>query len=84
MAQTIWIHKLAEGKKVEAEGMDYLCHHLFETLTDYGTLSKANGRNQVPGASTKDGATHRSLFCDTCAKNYKEGNVRIAKEAVLV
>ena len=84
MAQTIWIHKLAEAKKAEAEGMDYLCHHLFETLTDYGTLAKAKVRNQVPGASTKDGAIYRSLFCDTCAKNYKERNLRIAKEAVFV
>src|SRR5262249_21758396 len=82
MAQTIWIHKVADAKK--ADGMDYVCHHLFETLTDHGSLAKANGRNAVPTASAKEGATYRSLFCDTCAKNYKEGSIRIAKEAVLV
>ena len=84
MAQTIWIHKLADHKKAQAESMDYLCHHLFETLIDYGSLANAKGRNAVPTASANDGATYRALFCDTCAKNYKGGNVRIAKEAVLV
>lgn len=83
MAQTIWIHKLAELKKAEADGMDYLCHHLFETLTDNGTLAKAKGRNPVPTARAKDGVIYRSLFCDSCAKNYKDGGVRLAHEPVL-
>ena len=33
-------------------------------------------------ATSKDGAVHKALCCDTCAKNYKEGSVRLAKEQV--
>jgi hypothetical protein len=84
MAQTIWIHKLGEAKKAEADGMEYICEHLFQGLTQSGKLTKVKGWNTFPNASTKDGATYRSLFCDSCGKNYKDGNVRMAKEAVLV
>lgn len=84
MAQTIWIHKLADAKKADAEGMGYICEHLFQGLTQSGKLSKAKGWNPVPDASTKDGATYAALFCDSCARNYNNGNVRMAKEAVLV
>ena len=84
MAQTIWIHRLADAKKKEADGMDYICEHLFQALTQSGKLTNAKGWNAEPNASTKDGSTYRSLFCDSCAKNYNNGNVRMAKEAVLV
>jgi hypothetical protein len=36
MAQTIWIHKLADAKKAEADGMDHICQHLFQALTQTG------------------------------------------------
>jgi hypothetical protein len=84
MAQTIWIHKLANTKKAEAEGMEYICEHLFQALTDRGKLTKEKGWNPVPNASSKDGATYRALFCDSCGKNYTQGHVRMAKEPVLV
>jgi hypothetical protein len=84
MAQTIWIHKLADKKKAEAEGMEYICEHLFQALTDRGKLTKEKGWNPVPNASSKDGATYRALFCDSCGKNYTHGHVRMAKEPVLV
>jgi hypothetical protein len=84
MAQTIWIHKLANTKKAEAEGMEYICEHLFQALTDRGKLTKEKGWNPVPNASSKDGATYRALFCDSCGKNYTHGHVRMAKEPVLV
>ena len=84
MAQTIWIHKLADTKKAEADGMEYICEHLFQALTDRGKLSKEKGWNPVPNASSKDGATYRALFCDSCGKNYTHGHVRMAKEPVLV
>jgi hypothetical protein len=84
MAQTIWIHKLADAKKAEAGGMEYICEHLFQALTDRGKLSKEKGWNAVPNASSKDGATYRALFCDSCGKNYIHGHVRMAKEPVLV
>ncbi len=84
MAQTIWIHKLADMKKAEADGMEYICEHLFQALTDRGKLSKEKGWNPVPNASSKDGATYRALFCDSCGKNYTHGHVRMAKEPVLV
>jgi hypothetical protein len=84
MAQTIWIHRLADAKKAEADGMDYICEHLFQGLNQSGKLTKAKGWNPVENASTKDGATYRSLFCDSCAKKYNNGNVRMAKEPVLV
>jgi hypothetical protein len=84
MAQTIWIHKLANAKKAEADGMEYICEHLFQALTDRGKLTKEKGWNPVPNASSKDGANYRALFCDTCGKNYTHGHVRMAKEPVLV
>jgi hypothetical protein len=84
VAQTIWIHKLADAKKVDADGMGYICEHLFQALTQSGKLTKAKGWNPIPNASTKDGSTYESLFCDSCAKNYNSGNVRMAKEPVLV
>jgi hypothetical protein len=84
MAQTIWIHRLTDAKKAEADGMDYICQHLFQALTQTGTLTKAKGWNQFEDASAKDGTTYRALFCDSCGKNYNNGNVRMAKEPVLV
>jgi hypothetical protein len=84
MAQTIWIHKLADAKKAEADGMDYICQHLFQALTQTGKLTKSHGWNALEEASTKDGTSYRALFCDSCAKNYNKGNVRMAKEPVLV
>ena len=32
MAQTIWIHKLTDSQRPEAEGMDYICQHLSQAL----------------------------------------------------
>jgi hypothetical protein len=84
MAQTIWIHRLSDAKKAEADGMEYICEHLFQGLTQSAKLTKVKGWNAFPDASAKDGSTYRALFCDSCAKNYKDGNVRMAKEAVLV
>ena len=84
MAQTIWIHKLADSKKAEADGMDYICQHLFKALTQTGKLTKENGWNRFEDASAKDGTSYRALFCDSCGKNYNNGNVRVAKEPVLV
>ena len=84
MAQTIWIHKLANAKKAEADGMDYICQHLFQTLTQTGKLTKEKGWNIFEDASAKDGASYRALFCDSCGKNYNNGNIRMAKEPVLV
>jgi hypothetical protein len=84
MAQTIWIHKLADTKKAEADGMEYICEHLFQALTNRGKLTKEKGWNPVPDASSKDGATYRALFCDSCGKSYTHGHVRMAKEPVLV
>ena len=84
MAQTIWIHKLSDPKKAGADGMDYICEHLFQALTHGGKLAKDKGWNPFPDASTKDGTVYRALFCDSCAKNYNNGNVRMAKEPVLV
>ena len=83
MAQTIWIHMLADAKKREADGMDYICEHLFKVLTQTGKLTKVEGWKTFPNASAKDGTTYRALFCDSCAKNYNNGNVRMAKEPVL-
>jgi len=84
MAQTIWIHRLTDAKKAEADGMEYICDHLFKGLTQSGKLTKTNGLNRFPDASAKDGTTYRALFCDSCEKNYNKGNVRMAKEPVLV
>jgi hypothetical protein len=84
MAQTIWIHKLADAKKAEADGMDYVCQHLFQALTQTGKLTKAKGWNTFEDATAKDGTSYRALFCDSCGKNYNNGSVRMAKEPVLV
>jgi hypothetical protein len=84
MAQTIWIHKLAEARqKAQADGMEYICEHLFQAMTQAGKLTKGAGWNPFPHASMKDGTTYRALFCDSCAKNYSPGHVRMAKEPVL-
>jgi len=84
MAQTIWIHRLSDVKKAGADGMEYICEHLFQALTQGGTLTKEKGWNPFESVSAKDGAMYRALFCDSCAKNYNNGNVRMGKEAVLV
>lgn len=84
MAHTIWIHKLTDPKKAQPDGMDYICEHLFQSLTQAGKLTNAKGWNTFPDATAKDGTTYRALFCDSCAKNYSEGHVRMAKEPVLV
>jgi hypothetical protein len=84
MAQTIWIHRLGDSIKAEAGGMDHICEHLFQALTQSGKLTKTKGWNPFPHASAKDGTTFRALFCDSCAKNHGNGNVRMAKEPVLV
>jgi hypothetical protein len=84
MAQTIWIHKLPDAKKAAADGLDYICEHLFQALAQSGKLTKVKGWNSLQNASARDGATYRALFCDSCGKNYNNGNVRMAKEAVLV
>ena len=83
MAQTIWIHRLADAKKAEADGMEYICEHLFQGMTQSGKLTKVKGWNLVPDASAKDGSTYRAVFCDSCGKNYSHGHVRMAKEPVL-
>jgi hypothetical protein len=57
MAQTIWIHKLADAKKAEADGMYYICQHLFQGLTQTGKLSNAKGWNTFEDASAKDGSS---------------------------
>jgi hypothetical protein len=82
MAQTIWLNRLEGSKKSEAEGMEFACVHLFQRLSEVGKLTKEKGWNLVPNATSKDGSTHKALCCDTCAKNYKEGSVRLAKEPV--
>ena len=84
MAQTIWVHKLADAQKKDADGMEYICEHLFQGLTQSGKLTKVKGWNPQPDASAKDGAKYRALFCDSCEKNYNGTNVRMAKEPVLV
>jgi hypothetical protein len=83
MAQTIWIHKLADAKKAEADGMDYICQHISQGLAQTGKLTTAKGWNPLPDAGSKDGATYRALLCDSCAKNYNNTNVRTTKEPVL-
>ena len=84
MAQTIWIHRLADAQKAQADGMEYICEHLFQAFEQSGKLTKSKGWNPLPDASTKDGTTYRALFCESCAKNYTAGHVRMAKEPVLV
>ena len=83
MAQTIWIHRLADTQKAQAEGMEYICEHLFQGLTQSGKLTNARGWHPVPNATSKDGSTYRALFCDSCAKNHNNNNIRMAKEPVL-
>jgi len=83
MAQTIWIHKLADAKRRDADGMDYVCEHLFQEATPTGKLTKIKGWNPFQNATAKDGTTYRALFCDSCAKNYNDGHVRMAREPVL-
>ncbi len=83
MAQTIWIHKLADAKKRDADGMDYVCEHLFQAATPTGKFTKVKGWNPFQNATGKDGTTYRALFCDSCAKNYNDGHVRMAREPVL-
>jgi hypothetical protein len=84
MAQTIWIHKLNDAKCLGTDGMDHICEHLFKTFERSGKLSKSAGWNLREDATTKEGATYHALFCDSCAKNYSPGHVRMAKEPVLV
>jgi len=84
MAQTIWIHKLTDAQKAEADGMAYICEHLFQALTQTGKLTQVKGWNPLQNATAKDGNTYRALFCDSCAKNYNNGHVRMAKDPVLV
>ena len=84
MAQTIWIHKLGDSHKAEAGGMEYICEHLFQEFERVGKLTKTKGWNPMADATAKDGTSYRALFCDACAKNYNHGNIRTAKEAVLV
>jgi hypothetical protein len=84
MAQAIWIHRLSDAKRAEADEVDYICQHLFQALTQTGKPTKAKGWNPVEDASAKDGTTYRALFCGSCAKNHNDGNVRMAKEPVLV
>jgi hypothetical protein len=81
MAQTIWLHKLSETTKQEAEGMEYVCEHLFQSLTQTGKLVKIKGWNPVPNATAKDGSAYRALFCDGCGKNYTSGHIRLGKES---
>jgi hypothetical protein len=83
MAQTIWLNRLEEGKKSEADGMEFVCTHLFQRMIQVNKLTKEKGWNLVQNASSKDGSTYKALCCDTCAKNYKDGSVRLAKEPVL-
>jgi len=83
MAQTIWIHKLADMQKAQADGMEYICEHLFQGIAS-GKLTKTKGWNPVPDAGSKDGSSYRALLCDACAKNHNHNNVRMAKEPVLV
>src|SRR5215472_18697558 len=63
--------------------MEYICEHLFQALTQTGKLTQVEGWNPFQNATAKDGTTSRALFCDSCAKNYNDGHVRMAKEPVL-
>ena len=84
MAQTIWIHRLADSRRKEAGGMDFVCEHLFQESADHAKLNDRLGWNAVPDAESKEGEKYRALFCDTCHKNYnRSGHVRLAREAVL-
>jgi thiamine monophosphate synthase len=63
MAQTIWLHKLAEAKKAEADGMDYICEHPFQASAQTGKLTKAKGWNPFQEATSKDGTPYRAHVC---------------------
>ncbi|HEY2822720.1 MAG TPA: hypothetical protein VGJ06_16870 [Candidatus Acidoferrum sp.] len=84
MAQTIWLHRLNDSDKKQADGMEFVCVHLFQGLANASKLTKEKGWNPVPNATSKDGASHKAMCCDTCEKNYKDGSVRLAKGPVLV
>ena len=82
MAQTIWLNRLNDENKSQADGMEFVCTHLFQRLSQVNKLTKEKGWNLLQNASAKDGSTYKTLCCDTCAKNYKDGSVRLAKEQV--
>ena len=83
MAQTIWIHELADTRRKEASGMDFVCEHLFQEMTD-GKLTNRLETNPVADAESKEGEKYRALFCEMCHKNYnRSGRVRLAREPVL-
>jgi hypothetical protein len=63
--------------------MDYICEHLFQSSTQTGRLTKLGGWNPFQNATAKDDTTYRAPFCDSCAENYNDGHVRMAKEPVL-
>lgn len=84
MAQTIWLHRLTDEDKKQADGMEFVCVHLFQGLAHASKLTREKGWNPVPNATSKDGSSHKAMCCDTCEKNYKDGSVRLAKEPVLV
>jgi len=46
IAQTIWIHRLSDARRAEADEMDYIRQH-FQALTQTGSLTKAKGWNPV-------------------------------------
>ena len=59
MAQTIWLHKLADELKARSEGMDYVCEHVFQEF-ESGSVKE---RFPLPNATAKDGSTYRALVC---------------------
>jgi len=60
-----------------------ICELLFQALTQSSKLTKAKGWNS-PDATAKDRTTYQALFYDSRAKDYNNGNVRTAKEPMLV
>ena len=85
MAQTIWIHRVPDQRRKEAQGMEFVCEHLFQATSDHAKLTNREGLNPVADAESKEGEKYRALFCDVCHKNYnRSGHVRLAREAVLV
>ena len=79
MAQTIWLHRLADELKARSEGMDYVCEHVFQEF-ESGSVKE---RFPLPNATAKDGSTYRALVCGPCAKNcHRGGNLKLAKEMV--
>ena len=79
MAQTIWLHRLADELKARSEGMDYVCEHVFQEF-ESGSVKE---RFPLPNATAKDGSTYRALVCGACAKNcHRGGNLKLAKEMV--